>query len=98
MYAVVNHLHLSMPIGPDVWERAEAELPRRMREVEGFQAFHVIQVADDHLILVIVADSAEVLDRIAGDVGGDWMRENIVRHLAEPPQRLVGKIVATSEG
>ena len=65
MYAVVNRLQLSTPIPPDVWERAQTEVPAGAREVPGFKALYVIEVTDEAVVLVVVADTAESLDRIA---------------------------------
>ena len=97
MYAVVNRLRLKTPIPSDVWERAQDVVPAQAREVPGFRSLHVIEMPGDEVVLVVVADSAETLDRIAERVGNTWMRENVLPHLAEPPDRQVGKIVATSE-
>ena len=95
MYAVVNRLRLGSPIAPEVWDRAQAELPPRMREIDGFSGFHVIEISPDEVVLVILADTAETLDRIATEVGGAWMRENVIPHLAEPPDRQIGRVVAS---
>lgn len=66
-------------------KRAQAELPARMRQIEGFERFHVIEMAPDEVVLVIVADTAETLDRIASDVGDTWMREHVMPHLSRHP-------------
>lgn len=97
MHAVVNRLRLSTPIPPEVWSRAQAEVPARAREVPGFKALHVIEVSDDEVVLVVLADSAETLDRVATEVGNTWMREHVMPHLAGPPDRQIGKVVATSD-
>lgn len=97
MHAVVNRLKLSGPMPAEVWQRAQAEVPPRARQVSGFKALYVIEAADDEVVLVVVADTAEALDRIADEVGNTWMRENVLPYLAAPPDRQVGRIVATSE-
>jgi hypothetical protein len=66
--------------------------------VPGFRALHVIELTDDEVVLVVLADTAEALDRIATEVGNSWMRENVIPHLAAPPDRQIGKVVATSDG
>ncbi|HET6816783.1 MAG TPA: hypothetical protein VFH66_06105 [Mycobacteriales bacterium] len=97
MHAVVNRLRLSEPIPPDVWSRAQAEVPPLAREVPGFKALHVIEISDDEVVLVVLADSAETLDRVATEVGNSWMRENVIPYLAGPPDRQIGKVVASSD-
>ena len=41
--------------------------------------------------------SAEDANRIARDVGGPWMRENITPLLAGDTERSVGKVIASAE-
>ncbi len=67
------------------------------RDIEGFREFHIVQVAPDHFILIITGDTAEVLDRLATEVGSSWMVANVVPLLASPPERHLGPIVATSD-
>lgn len=95
MHAVINHLRLKEPISDDVWDLTERELAARCREIEGFDSAKVVRIADDHIVLVIVADSAATLDRIATEAGNDFMVEHVIPHLAEPPQRAIGEVVAS---
>lgn len=97
MHAVVSRLHLKTPIPPGVWDRAHVEVPALARNVPGFQALHVIEMSDEEVVLVVLADSAEALDRIATEVGNAWMVDNVIPHLAAPPDRQIGTVVASSE-
>lgn len=97
MHAVVNRLRLSRPLSPEVWSRAQAEVLPLARQVPGFKSLHVIEMTDEEVVLVIVADTAETLDRVATEAGNAWMRENVIPHLAAPPDRQIGRVVATSE-
>ncbi len=96
MHAVVNRLRLNSAIPPDVWARAQAELPSRTRGIQGVDAFHVFELGPEDLVRIIVAETPETLDRIASEVGNTWMREHVLPHLAEPPSRQIGKVVASS--
>ena len=68
-----------------------------MRALEGFQGFRAVQVADDQVVLVIFADTADVLDRIATDLGNAWMGANVAPFLAgaagpaDRPDHRVGR-------
>lgn len=97
MHAVVNRLSLSTPIPPDVWSRAETEVVASAQQIPGFRALYVIEVSADEVVLLIIGDSAETLDRVATEAGNAWMRENVIPHLAAPPDRRIGKVVASSE-
>lgn len=95
MHAVINHLRFKDPIDPALLIRAE-ELAPQMRRIEGFRGFSIVQVADDHAVLVIMGDDGEVLDRLATEVGSPWMRENVLPLLASPPQRHLGPVIASA--
>jgi hypothetical protein len=97
VHAVVNRLRLKSAIPPEVWERAQAEVPTRARTIPGFHALHIIEVSEYEVVLVVIAETAEALDRIANEIGNTWMRENVIPHLAAPPDRQVGRVVATSD-
>ena len=66
-----------------------------MRAVEGFQGFRAVQVADDQVVLVIFADAAEALDRMATELGNTWMGTNIVPLLDGAPDRRIGPVIAS---
>jgi hypothetical protein len=95
--AVVNHLRLEQPPNPELVSPAERDLTPRMKEIEGFRAFHVVKVGDDHTILIILGDTPDALNMIATEVGSPWMSTNVVPLLATPPERHIGLIVASSE-
>ncbi len=94
---VVNHLHFKEPPNPELFSSAEKTLTPQMKEIEGFRAFHVVQVGEDHAILIIVGDTPDVLNRVATEVGSPWMSEQIVPLLAKPPERHIGPVIASSE-
>ena len=90
MHAVVNHLHFTAPVESDIFTAMQTHLAPHMRTFEGFT---VIQVAEDHIVLIITGTGLDVLDRIATEVGSPWMKANIVPLLSRPPERLIGPIV-----
>jgi hypothetical protein len=95
MHIVINHLRLREPVS-----RATVESARKgMRLVvdAGALAARVAQVDEKHLILILEFFTAEDADRIARDVGGPWMRENIRPLLAGDTERSVGEVIASAE-
>jgi hypothetical protein len=95
MHAVVNRLRLARPIDPAVFEAAQRDLPARAAQIEGLRAFHVLRAGDDELLLLILGDTPEALERMRSEVGNDWMVENIVPHLAGGTERTVGEAVVS---
>ena len=93
MHAVINHLHFTAPVGADIIKRVQTEVGPLMANFEGFEGFRVVRMADDHLVLVITAASQDVLDRLATEVGGPWLRVNIAPLLSRPPERFIGPVV-----
>jgi hypothetical protein len=57
----------------------------------------VARVDERHLILMLEFGMAEDADRIAREVGGPWMRENIRPLLAGETERSVGEVIASAE-
>jgi hypothetical protein len=66
-----------------------------MRAIEGFQGFRVVQVADDQVVLVIFADAAEVLDRMATELGNTWMGANVAPLLDGATERRIGPVIGS---
>jgi hypothetical protein len=54
-----------------------------------------MKVADDHLILVLVLESAEAAAAVSETYGGPWMREHLIPRLASPTARSVGEVVCS---
>ena len=95
MHVVVNHLHLREPV-PDETVRNAQEVLEAVVQAGGLAA-RVIEVDPRHLILLLEFHSAEDADRIAKEVGGPWMRANMVPLLARDTERSVGKVVAATQ-
>lgn len=95
MQAVVNRIRLKSPIDAAVFAVARRDIPPRAAEIEGLQAFHVLRVSEDELVVLVIGDSEEALDRMRAEVGNAWMRENVVPHAAAPPERVVGEAVVS---
>jgi hypothetical protein len=95
VHVVVNHLHLRDPLPPEIVEKAH-DAVRGVVDAGG-RAAHVAKIDDNHLVLILVFDSSEDATRVARDVGGPWMRENMVPLLARDTERSVGEIIASAE-
>jgi hypothetical protein len=92
VHAVINTLRFKEPVDPTLFERAERELADQMRAIEGFR---VVQVADDQVVLVIFADAAEALDRMATELGNTWMGANVAPLLDGAPERRIGPVIGS---
>ena len=94
LHIVINHLRLREPV-PD----ATIEAARKGMQLvvdAGALAAHVAKVDERHLILILEFSTAEDADRIARDVGGPWMRENIRPLLAGDTDRSVAEVIASA--
>lgn len=95
MHAVINTLRFKASVDPTLFERAEREMADQMRAIDGFQGFRVVQVADDQVVLVIFADTAATLDRMASALGNTWMGANVTPLLDGPPERRIGPVIGS---
>lgn len=94
MHIVVNHLHFAAPYDRALFERARAEIEGPSLAMEGFLRLAVVEAGEDHAILIIEGEDAEVLDRLATEVGGAWMTANVAPLLSGPPERSLGEVIA----
>ena len=92
---VINHLHLRDPV-TDATVQAVHGAVQRVVDA-GALAAHVAKVDDTHLILVLMFALPEDADRVSREVGGPWMRENIVPLLARDTERSVGEVIASAQ-
>jgi hypothetical protein len=95
VHVVINHLRLREPV-PDATVEAAREGMRLVVDA-GALAARVAKVDEQHLILILEFSTAEDADRIARDVGGPWMRENIRPLLVGDTERTVAEVIASAE-
>ena len=94
MHVVVNHLHLRDPVSDITVESMPDAV--QLAVDAGAIAARVLKVDERHLILLLEFASPEDANRMARDVGGPWMRENIVPLLASPTERSLGEVIASA--
>jgi hypothetical protein len=94
MHVVINHLRLRDPV-TDATVAASQDAVRLVVDA-GALAARVAKVDETHLVLILEFETAEDADRIALEVGGPWMRENILPLLASDTDRNVGEVIATA--
>ena len=95
VHIVVNHLRLRDPVSDETVEAARGGM--RLVVDAGALAARVVKVDERHLILILEFANGEDADRIAREVGGPWMRENIRPLLAGDTERGVGEVIASAE-
>jgi hypothetical protein len=89
---VINHLRLATPLPEEVVLGA-VDVCDQIIAAGGLSA-SIAHVDDTHAILVLAFPDLETEERISSSLGGPWMIENVVPHLASPPERSTGEIVA----
>lgn len=97
MHAVVNRIRLARPIPDEVFASAAREVMPRVEAIEGLRAMHLVSAGEHELVVVLLADSPEALERTRVEVGNAWMRENVVPYAAGAPERVTGEVVASFE-
>jgi hypothetical protein len=95
VHVVVNHLRLSRPLPDAMAEKMQKAL--QFVVDSGALAAQAAKVDDTHLILILDFETAEDADRIAREVGGPWLQENIVPLLGGDTERSVGEVIASAE-
>jgi len=95
VHVVINHLRLRDPVANTTVEAAQEAM--QLVVDAGALGARVAKVDETHLILILEFPTAEDADRIAREVGGPWMRENILPLLASDTERSVGEVIASAE-
>ena len=93
MHAVVNHMKLSRPLDNDIIERMNSELMSNIAKMPGVADALCVQVDDDGIVVVVICESEESLQRVHHEVGSPWVRENLAPYLASTDRR-VGPVIA----
>lgn len=95
LHVVVNHLRLRNPVPDSTVEAARKGM--QLVVDAGALAARVAKVDETHLILILEFSTAEDAARIAREVGGPWMRENITPLLAGDTDRSVAEVIASAQ-
>ena len=95
MHVVINHLRLPEPVLDATVEAAREGM--QLVVDAGALGARVAKVDERHLILILEFATAEDADRIAREVGGPWMRENIRPLLAADTERSVAEVIASAQ-
>jgi hypothetical protein len=96
MYAVVNHMKLSRPLDDNIIGRMNSELMSDLLKLPGVAQALCVQVADDGIVISVICDSAESLERAHQEVGSPWVGANLSPYLAST-DRKTGPVIARSE-
>lgn len=92
---VIKHLRLRDPVTDATVDALRDGV--QLAVDAGARVARVAKVDEAHLILIPEFSSAEDADRMAREVGGPWMRENIRPLLAGDTERSVGEVIASAE-
>jgi hypothetical protein len=95
LHVVVNHLRLRDPVDDTTVEAVRTGA--QLAVDAGALAARVVKVDERHLILILDFPTAEDADRMAREVGGRWMRENIRPLLAGDTERSLGEVIASAK-
>ena len=93
MHAVVNHMKLNKQLDNDIIKRMNSELMADISRMPGVANALCVQVADDGIVVLVVCESEESLERVHQEVGLPWVRENLKPYLAST-DRKVGPVIA----
>lgn len=95
LHVVINHLRLRDPVADPTVEAVRTGA--QLAVDAGALAARVVKVDERHLILILDFPTAEDADRMAREVGGPWMRENIRPLLAGDTERSLGEVIASAK-
>jgi heme-degrading monooxygenase HmoA len=93
MFAVVNHLHLDVPV-----EQLKAEMDAEgiplLASQPGFKNVYYVKEDDTHAVVIILWESGEAAANGSKVFGPSWFASHIAPHLASEQRRSMGPVVA----
>lgn len=92
MFAVINHLHLSVPVA-QLRQQAEQDLGALLDSLPGCQGFYLVQVEEQHAVVVILWDTPEHAMNGAQTIGPGWFNRHVAPYLSTEQQRSLGEVV-----
>jgi hypothetical protein len=95
MHAVINHLHLDIPV-EQLRAGVESGLLPLIRQLHGFRAFYYVREAEDRAAAIILWDTAEDAQNGAAIIGPGWFAQNVGPHLASEQVRTVGEVLVAA--
>jgi hypothetical protein len=90
---VVNQFRLAEALPQAAYEALRAAFPGM--QALGCRACQIVEVATDHLILVLVLDDEEAAAEVSRMYGGPWMNEHVRPRLVGDTDRSVGEAVVS---
>jgi hypothetical protein len=93
MHAVVNHMKLAKPLDSNIIDRMSSELMSSLARMPGFANALCVQTADDGIVIIVICESEEALERCHQEVGSPWVGPNLGPYLAST-DRKVGPLIA----
>jgi len=93
MFAVINHLHLKIPVD-DLRPSLEQEGIPLLAAQPGFNNVYFVRHDEFHATVIILWDSPAAAEAGAKVFGPTWFAKNIAPQLASDQQRSAGEVVA----
>lgn len=93
MFAVINHLHLDVPV-ETLKASMDAEGIPLLASLPGFKHIYYVKEDDTHAVVILLWETAADAENGSKVFGPSWFATNIAPHLASPQRRSMGPVVA----
>jgi hypothetical protein len=92
MVAVINHLHLNIPVD-QLRTPLEQEFLPLVESLPGFHQFTYVRAAEHHAVVILLWANAEDAQHGAEVIVPGWFAQNVAPHLAREQNRYVGEAI-----
>jgi hypothetical protein len=97
MVAVVNHLHLKIPVD-ELAPKVQGKGFPLLAQNPGFRGSYLVKTAPDRCIVILLWETQADAEHGARQFGPTWFSDHIAPRLASEQQRSVGLAVAERTG
>jgi len=92
MYAVINHLHLTIPLDNLREPLAQEGVPL-LASLPGFRRFSLIKESENRGIALILWDTEANAINGGREFGPTWFAQHVAPYLASDQERTLGEII-----
>jgi hypothetical protein len=93
MFAVINHLHLNIPVD-QLAEQVRTEGFEVLSRNKGYVSSYLVKEGDDRCAVIILWETPADAQAGAASFGPTWFNDHIFPHLASEQRRSAGPVVA----
>ncbi len=97
MHAVISRIQLREPLTREQIVATQRDVDGAAGAVDGLAAIHILRTEDGDLVVLVLGEDQDALDRTRDVLGNALMRKHVIPHAAGPPERTIAEALVSWE-